>query len=351
MGRQKQSLSKRPSVATKESKKEPKTKSIVEEREKVMTPEKKEYRYTCLSCHCSANNPVNFPISYSVIYAGNDHRLPYCRDCLNAMWAIVAKDYSDYQDIYRRICMYFDIYYNAEVAEIAYKESESEKRVSRYITKINRYPYSNKTYQDTIKEDMSKRHTENFDGLYEPIEKTVPHEIIDFWGAGLESASDYQELQASYEKWNSEVECSKPSQRILIKRICFNELKTHKAMIAGDDTTKLTDELNKLLDSAKLQPKQVKDVSIADENTFGTLIKKWEDEEPVPEPLPEFKDVDGIIKYISVWFYGHLAKMFGKRNKWRKLYNDEVSKYTVTPPEYNSEDDDIDFESIFGADE
>lgn len=61
---------------------------------------------------------------------------------------------------------------------------------------------------------MSKRHTENFDGLYEPIEKTVPHEIIDFWGAGLESASDYQELQASYEKWNSEVECSKPSQRI-----------------------------------------------------------------------------------------------------------------------------------------
>jgi len=43
--------------------------------------------------------------------------------------------------------------------------------------------------------------------------------------------------------------------------------------------------------------------------------------------------------------------MFGKRNKWGKLYNDEVSKYTVTPPEYNSEDDDIDFESIFGADE
>lgn len=354
MGRQKQTLTRKPNALTQREKSEAnkaRSKSIAEEKEKVLTPEKKEYRYTCLSCHKSSDNPSTFPVSYSIIYAGNDYRIPYCRDCLNALWDVVAKEYSDYHDIYRRICMYFDVYYNDEAAESAYKEADASKRVSRYLSKVSRNPYSNRTYQDTINEDMKKRRTDSFEGLSQPVEEVVPKEVIDFWGAGLDSATDYLELQASYEKWNSEVECVKPQQRILIKRICFNELKTHKAMVNGDDTTKLTDELNKLLESAKLQPKQAKEVSVADENTFGTLIKKWEDEEPIPEPLPEFKDVDGIIKYISVWFLGHLAKMFGRKNKWSKLYEDEVAKYTVTRPEYSSEDDDIDFESIFGADE
>lgn len=87
------------------------------------------------------------------------------------------------------------------------------------------------------------------------------------------------------------------------------------------------------------------------ENTpFGVWVRKWENQRPIPEPDPELKDVDGIIRYISIWFLGHLCKMLGIKNAYCKLYEDELAKMRIERPEYEDDDDETMFNNIFNSD-
>lgn len=88
-----------------------------------------------------------------------------------------------------------------------------------------------------------------------------------------------------------------------------------------------------LLGTANLKPSQNNEKAMVEQNTFGTLIKKWENERPISEPLPEWQDVDNIRKYITVYFLGHLCKMVGVQNKYSAAYEEEMAKYRVEMPE------------------
>ena len=72
-------------------------------------------------------------------------------------------------------------------------------------------------------------------------------------------------------------------------------------------------------------------------DTFGTLIQRWEEEEPIPEPDEKWRDADGIKKYISTWFFGHLAKMFKVENDWSAEYEKALEPYTAHPPSYDGD--------------
>ena len=76
------------------------------------------------------------------------------------------------------------------------------------------------------------------------------------------------------------------------------------------------------------------------------MIDKWENEEPIPEPKEEWKDVDGIVKYITVWFFGHLCKMLNIKNSYCRMYEEEIKKLTVERPNLY-EDDESAFNDIF----
>ena len=83
------------------------------------------------------------------------------------------------------------------------------------------------------------------------------------------------------------------------------------------------------------------------------LIQKWEEEEPIPEPAPEWKDVDGIGKYFRVWVLGTLLKMFNLPNPYQEEFDKEMERYTAHKPS-TTEDDSADGslrETIFGPGE
>ena len=88
-----------------------------------------------------------------------------------------------------------------------------------------------------------------------------------------------------------------------------------------------------LLDSQGVTPKKTNTDILGERETFGTLIKKLENERPVSEPLPEWTDVNGIKKYIDTWFLGHLCNLVDIHSDVEELYLAEKEKYTVTPPE------------------
>ena len=72
--------------------------------------------------------------------------------------------------------------------------------------------------------------------------------------------------------------------------------------------------------------------------SFGTLLKRYENERPVPQPDPQWEDVDNIKIYSNL-VLGHLCRMLGINNDYSKLYDEEISKYKVETPEYEIDDE------------
>ena len=168
----------------------------------------------------------------------------------------------------------------------------------------------------------------------EQLSKRKPRrEIIKLFGSGF-SNEDYLYLQDQYDDWCSRTQVDSKSQQTCVTQICFQLLDIYKDRKSGKDVTNKVKTLNTLMEAANLQPKQNVDNAASDSLTFGQLIEKWENEKPIPEPSEEFKDVDGIGKYIRVWFTGWLCKALGlKANVLTQEFDEEVSKYTVTKPE------------------
>lgn len=158
-------------------------------------------------------------------------------------------------------------------------------------------------------------------------------EIIKLFGNGF-STEDYLYLQDQYDDWCARTQVDTKSQITYVTQICMTLLDIYKDRKANRDVTKKLESLDKLMAAANLQPKQNVGNAATDSLTFGQLIEKWEEEKPIPEPSEEFKDVDGIGKYLRVWFTGWLSKALGLRaNVFTEEYDEEIKKYTVTKPE------------------
>lgn len=234
--------------------------------------------------------------------------------------------------------------------------------MTQYIAKINSVSYAGKSYDDTLSEEGTlwnfnqdiedDSDYDNSDIAQEQALET-PEEIIAFWGSGY-SDEMYHELEQRRQYWMSKFPEGTEldvGTEALIRQICSLELDINRDRIAGKSVDKSVNALNNLLGSANLKPTQQKaDGDSAQENTpFGVWIRRWETQRPVPDPDPELEDVDGIIRYISIWFLGHLCKMFGIKNTYCRLYEEEIAKMRVDRPEYEDEDDETLFNDIFGG--
>jgi len=184
----------------------------------------------------------------------------------------------------------------------------------------------------------------------EQLTKRQPRkEIIKLFGGGFGN-EDYLYLQDQYDDWCSRTQVDSKSQQTYVIQICMQLLDIYKDRRSNKDVTKKLEALDKLMNAANLQPKQNVNNAATDSLTFGQLIEKWEEEKPIPEPSEEFKDVDGIGKYIRVWFTGWLCKAFGlKANVFTEEYDEEISKYTVNKPDELEDEGASDtYERLFG---
>ena len=188
---------------------------------------------------------------------------------------------------------------------------------------LTQYNRNKETYENTIaeaeKEILAMASISDISN-----EVTVDQETIDFFGNGF-SDDDYRYLKREYDDWTARHECKTKAQEEIFKRICFKQLEILKATRLGEDTKNLDATYRDLLDAAKLQPKQNAGDAMADNQTFGTLIDKWENERPLPEIDEELRDVDKIGLYIDTFFKGHTCKMLGEKNAYSNLYSSCMS--------------------------
>lgn len=302
-----------------------------------------------------------FPVSYAILHKGIGY-IPVCKECIDTMYNTYLAQCNNAKDAVRQMCRKLDLYWSESVYGIVSRKSTTRSMMTQYIAKINTVSYAGKSYDDTLSEEgvlwnfnQDIEDDSDYDNSDIPHEQALetPKEIIAFWGSGY-SDEMYHELEQRRQYWMSKFPEGTEldvGTEALIRQICSLELDINRDRIAGKSVDKSVNALNNLLGSANLKPTQQKaDGDSAQENTpFGVWIRRWETQRPVPDPDPELEDVDGIIRYISIWFLGHLCKMLGIKNTYCRLYEEEIAKMRVDRPEYEDEDDETLFNDIFGG--
>lgn len=305
-----------------------------------------------------------FAVNYGALYKGIGY-LSVCKHCVEDIYNNYLTQCGNEKDAVRQTCRKLDIYWSEKVFNTVYKKSTTRTVMTTYLSKINTTTYAGKSYDDTLVEceglwsfDETNLSSPKTDFEEEPDNdlSKVPEDVIAFWGTGY-TADMYRDLEQRRSYWLSEFPKNMEldvGTKALIRQICALELDINRDRKNGKSVDKSVNALNTLLGSANLKPIQQKNEdpdSNIDKTPLGVWIQRFENKRPLPEVDPELKDVDGIIKYISTWFLGHLCKMLGIKNSYCKLYEDAIEKMRVEHPDLREEDDETLFNDIFAGSE
>lgn len=311
----------------------------------------------------------NFFASYSVLNKGVGY-MPYCRNCVEQMYNDYLAVCKDQKVAMRQMCRKLDLYWSEKAYEAVEKKNTGRTIMAAYNTKINTVAYAGRSYDDTLVEEGAEASSMRGEAFANPRikqraivsgievpddyddELDVSDDIITFWGPGY-TPSMYMELEQRRSYWMSKYPAGAEldiGTEALIRQICSLEIDINKARMEGKPIDKYVNSLNTILGSANLKPVQNASSSDGSNDTtpFGVWIKRFEDGKPIPEPDPEFEDVDGVIRYFTIWVLGHLCKMLNIKNTYCKMYEDELAKMRIERPEYVDEDDETMFNDIFG---
>lgn len=316
---------------------------------KPVEPVAEDY-YKCCCCGKKYTKQTgNFSFSQSPMFKGNNSFLPICNNCLENLVEQYTELLGSQNEAIKRVCLHWDIYFSESLLNSTKKIDANRSRIKTYVKNCNLQQNAGKTFDTYLREIADERidTIQSLEEAKEDKEFKVAQKTIKFFGLGY-TQEEYLFLQNQYSDWVSRHVCESKAQEELFKNLCIAQLNINKAQQTNGKVAEAMKTFQDLLGSANLKPTQTNDNQLADTNTFGTLIKKWEDAKPIPEPEPEWKDVDGIVKYISVYFLGHLCKMMNIKNSYSRMYEEEISKYRVEKPEYEGDDEAL-FDSVFGG--
>lgn len=321
--------------------------------------------YKCTMCGTEYKTQRNFPSGCgSILWEGNDDHICVCQSCLEKLYEDMYLRTRNENTALRRICMKFDFYFSNIIAERAKMARETEQKSGQnrslimvYISVVGKYGHSGKTYDTTVaEEENAKLQTIQDIGDIDVAtrmledggtEEDMNRDLFYFWGPGF-TTEEYVYLQEYYEDWMTRYIIDSKYREETLKEICITKLLMTRALQENniDQYNKCYDTWKKMTDAADLSPKAEKSADKANEVTLGELVKQFEVEGPIVEPRPEWRDVDGIIKLLSIYFFGHLCKAVGIKNRFSRMYEEEMDKFRGKVPELQDADDEEVFEFL-----
>lgn len=276
------------------------------------TARKPTVKKTCLKCR--KEQAIGNFYNTSDTYFYPDNKLDHCKAC--CLKLVEEEGFEGFQTLMRLI--------NKPIYNDLFKGDHGD-----YIRMMNSMPqYKNLYYNnsDMFKENKSLEITKR--AKPKELSSEDLKESEDFWGVGRQE-HEYIYLNDQYQEYLTRygTEDSKAMED-LIEEICLTKLDIRIRRANNQDVDKQQKTLQDLLGSSNLKPNQESGANSVEHETFGTLIKKWENERPIPAPDPEWEDVNGIRRLI-IWFTGHMATMAGAKNPFQKEYESEIDKYEV----------------------
>lgn len=299
---------------------------------------KKSEKITCLKCG-KEKATSSYYINSNPLFSSD--KFEVCKDCITEY--IGEKGSKGYLD---RVILVLALLNKPFLKELWQSRSCDW---SKYIPQLSSFhQYKGLTFADsdnlnhknqvlTLKSDHNSNQENEIS--YTQEEKQA---LIKFWGRGY-SDEDYEYLQNEYMKFLNSYECDSYAMELLFQEAAQVRLTIKKKRENNESVDKELKTLQDLLGSANVKPVQETGANATEHATFGTLIKKFENERPIPEPDEAWKDVDGIRKYINIWFLGHLCRMLGINNEYSEAYEREINKYKVEAPIY---EEDIESEGV-----
>lgn len=322
---------------------------------KPKTPRTVNANSTCVRCGASYQKKTGFYTSYAAMYKGSGH-LPICKQCTDDLYEAYLSETSNPKAAARQLCRKLDLVWRDDFFDSALAKSGDHNAFQTYLQKINAVSQVSKCYDDTLRSEgtmwkfskLAPSLTEKYEDTGESVSDgsfQVTPEIVAFWGSGIRHDM-YQELEDRKRYWIEE--CEKEGVEISVgllatlRQICNLELDINKNLSAGKPIDKNVNALNTLIGSCNLKPvqKKAEDADASLEQPLGVWLNRYENFRPLPEVDEDCKDVNGLMRYITVWVFGHLCKMLGIRNSYCQMYEDEMARLRVEKPEYADEDDD-----------
>lgn len=300
---------------------------------------KRKHRCTMCGSEYSVQKG-NFPLSKSHLWQANNGYVTICKWCCKSLLENLTSFYSGNEEhAMKHICFLFGWYYDENASSMTATMVKPDGcRVTLYPGRmtVRQVAERGETELDRIK--YESQHVSAFAGGdsddQEEEQFIVTREMRRRWSTGMKP-DEYEFLESEFADWNEKVEIKTKSQEELIKGICLAQLNVRRAQASGSQKA-VSDAMKSLTDlmaNCNLTPRQASEVanSSSTQLCLGQIIKKIEDEEPIGEPTEEFKDPDGIRKYINTFFFGHLAKALHIKNDAQAAYDEEMAKYTVDP--------------------
>lgn len=289
----------------------------------------KTEKIKCLKCG-KEKAQANYYMNANPLFSSD--KLEVCKDCMYEY--IGDKDSDGYLDRVNLVLGLMNKPFHKELWV------QREENWANYIPQLSTLQqYKGLTFADS---DFGTHITTSItDANQIDPEVTFDHdelfELINFWGRGF-THEDYEFLTNEYQRLLNSYECDSYAMELLFQEVAQTRLTIKKKREKNDSVDKELKALQDLLGSANIKPVQETGANATEQATFGTLIKKYENERPIPEPDPLWKDVDGIIKYINIWFLGHLCKMIGIKNEYSQAYEEELKKYKVEAPVFDEDE-------------
>ena len=320
-----------------------------------------------ICCRCATaygRRKGNFPVCYAGLYRGAGY-LPICKTCVDTMYTEYLGQCGDSKQATRQMCRKLDLYWNPIIFDAVGKKSTTRTVMTNYIQRVNNLAYAGKSYDDTLLAEgrlWEKQSNPEDDAEPEEIPEKeqpedssltmddIPEDVIEFWGPGY-TPHMYMELEQRlryYRDQMGEDARADLGTDTLLRQIAMMEIDINRARASGRSVDKMVNSLNSLLSSLTKPQKGIALDTAAANTPFGVWIKRWEDERPLPEIDDSMKDVDGIVKYVLTWVYGHIAHMLNIKNARTPLYDDAIAQLRVNRPEYDDEDDETLIYDLFG---
>jgi len=318
---------------------------VTKGRKKQSKLQKKIDKISCAACG-DIKKISEFYMSYNPIHETG--RIPYCKLCLKKM---IADEKGNVKlEKLKETLRLIDRPFLYDIWKISLEKSKNG--FGSYMKNLAMPQYRNLGWIDSkMLPDIDNEL--NYDEVNEENGFELTDDVISFFGKiNGYTEDDYEYLTNRYSEYINSYQSDSPAMEELLKQAAFESLEIQRKRSKGADASKNLKNLQEILGSANIKPNQETGANAVDQISFGLLIKKWENEEPIPEPDEEWKDVDGIGKYIRIWFLGHLCKMLGITNEYSKEYEDEMDRLRVELPFDNTSIDELngdDNEEIFMA--
>ncbi len=293
----------------------------------------------------------------------NSGKFPVCKQCLQFMAEqrdSTRKPVNETKESIQKVLRFMDKPYFDRLYCQLYKKKNEESVTKdersalsvfpNYITCVNSLnQYTGKSWADSNFGDVTSIDEDDVADI--KIVKSTVADGRKRFGSGY-SDEELMFLENEYKDWVARYECNTKAQEKVFKNLAMVELQKDKAIKKNQPTKDLDKAYQDWLDAGNLKPKQNSMDTFSEAQTLGTLIQKYEEERPLPNIDPELEDVDKIGKYIDTFFKGHICKVLGIKNNFAMNYENEMKKYTVTPPHADEEEDsEAIFQKIFGGDD